>query len=71
MGQPNRLYEMQIQPYLVAKPFNIWALEFVGPINLPLKKKVYISVCIDYITKCVEATTLVRDIDQVVVDFLF
>ena len=62
---------MSHQPQLVAEPFDIWSLYFVGPINSPSKKKVYILVCTEYMTKWVEATSLVRDTGQVVVDFLF
>ena len=71
MSQPNRFDEMSLQSQLVDEPFDIWALDFVGPINPPSKQKVYIQVCTDYMNKWVEATTLVRDTDQVVVDFLF
>ena len=62
---------MLFKPQLVAKHFDIWALEFVGPINPPSKQKVYILVCTDYMTKWVEATTLVKATDQAVVYFLF
>ena len=51
MGQPNRLDEIPLQPYLVVERFDRWALDFVGPINPPSKKKVYMLVCNDYMTK--------------------
>ena len=35
MVQPNRLDEMPLQPKPVVEPFEIWALDFVGPINPP------------------------------------
>ena len=44
---------------------------FCRPIDPPSKQKVYTLVCIDYMTKWVEATALVRAIDQVVMDFMF
>ena len=70
MGQHNRLDEMPLQPQLVAEPFDIWSLDYVGLIN-PSSKKKKILVCTDYMTKLVEATSLVRAIDQAVVDFMF
>ena len=51
MEQPNKLDNMPLQPQLVVEPFDRWALYFVGPINPPLKKKFYMLVCIDYMTK--------------------
>ena len=47
------------------------ALDFIGPINPPSKGKQYILVCIDYVTKWVEAKALVRATEQSVVNFLF
>jgi len=49
----------------------MWALDFVGPINPMSKYKKYILVCIDYVTKWVEARTLPREIEKIVIDFLF
>ena len=71
MGQPNRLDEMPLLPQLVVEPFNRWALDFVGPINLHSKQKVYIFVCIDYMTKWVEVVALVKVNDHAVIDFLY
>ena len=70
-SQPNRLNEMPLQTQLVVEPFERWALDFVGPINPPLKQKVYILVCTDYMTKWVDAVALVKVNDQVVMDFLY
>ena len=60
MGQLNRLDEMPLQPYLVVEPFHRWALDFVGPINPPPRKKVYILVRSNYMTKWVEVVALVK-----------
>ena len=71
MGQPNRLDQMPLQPQLVVEPFDRWALDFVGPINPHSRKKSYILVCTNYMTKWVEAVALVKANDQVVIDFLY
>ena len=55
----------------MVEPFNRWALDFVGPINPPSKKKVYILVCTDYMTKWVEDVVLVKANGQAVMDFLY
>jgi len=65
------LDEMPLQPQLVVEPFERWDLDFVGPFNPPLKQKLYILVCIDYMTKWVEAVALVKANDQAVMDLLY
>ena len=62
---------MPIQPQLLVGPFDIWALDFVGPINPHSRKKAYTLVCIDYMTKWVEVVALVKANDQDVIDFLY
>ena len=71
MGQPNRLDQMPLQPQLVVEPFDRWALDFVGPINPHSRKKAYILVCTNYMTKWVEVVDLVKSNDQDVIDFLY
>ena len=71
MGQPNILDQMPLQPQLVVEPFDRWALDCVGPISPHSKKKAYILVYTDYITKWVEAVALVKANDQAVIDFLY
>jgi hypothetical protein len=55
----------------VLYPFEIWAIDFIGPINPPSNQKVYILVCTDYMTKWVEAKALIRASEEVVLEFLF
>ena len=62
---------MPLQSQLVAEPFDRWALDFIGPISSPSRQKVYILVCIDYMTKWVEAVALAKANDQAVIDFLY
>jgi hypothetical protein len=62
---------MPLQAQVVIEPFKKWALDFVGPINPTYKKKKYILVCADYVTKWVEEKSLPPASEQSVVDFLF
>jgi len=51
MGKPTPRDEMPLQPQVTFEPFEKWGMEFVGPINPPSKKKSYIIVCTNYLTK--------------------
>jgi hypothetical protein len=70
MGHPVAVEEMPLQPQVLIGPFEKWALDFVGLINPLSKKKRYILVCTDYVTKWVEAKDLPKE-TKAVVDFLF
>eukprot|EP00253_Pinus_taeda_P027084 PITA_27084 len=56
MGKPTPKEEMPLQPQVTLEPFEKWGMDFVGPINPPSRKRSYIIVCIDYLTKWVEVT---------------
>jgi len=71
MGQPNHRDEMPLNPQAVLEPFERWALDFRGPINPPSNQRVYILVCTDYMTKWVEAKTLIKANEESVLTFLF
>lgn len=71
IGRPVSSNEMPLQPQIAIEPFEKWALDFVGPISSMSKKKKYILVCTDYVTKWVEAKALYAATEKVVVEFLF
>ena len=71
MGKPVQSDEITLQPQVLIEPFERWALDFVGPITPMSRKKQYILVGIDYVTKWVEAKALYQANEQSVVDFLF
>eukprot|EP00253_Pinus_taeda_P022346 PITA_22346 len=71
MGQPNHRDEMPLNHQVILKPFERWALDFIGHINPPSSQRVYILVCTDYMTKWVEAKALVRANEESVLTFLF
>ena len=53
------------------EPFEKWALDFVGPISPISRKKKYILVCPDCVTKWVEAKYLFRAAEKSVVEFIY
>eukprot|EP00253_Pinus_taeda_P006346 PITA_06346 len=71
MGQPNHRDEMPLNPQVILEPFERWALDFISPINPPSNQRVYILVCTDYMTKWVEAKTLIRANEESILTFLF
>ena len=62
---------MPLQPQVLIEPFEKWALDFIRPINPPSRQKKYILVCVDYVTKRVEAKALFSDTENSVVSFLY
>ena len=60
-----------MNPQLVIEPFVRWVLNFVGPINPPSNQKTYILVATEYVTKWVEAETLLRATEDSLIQFFF
>lgn len=71
MGKSVQIDEMPLKPQVLIEPFERWGLDFLGPITPMSRKKKYILVCTDYVTKWVEAKALYQANEQSVVDFLF
>jgi hypothetical protein len=67
IGKPGQVDEMPLKAQVVAKPFERWALEFIGPFNPKLNQKAYILVAMDYMTKWVEAEALPNATEEVVI----
>jgi hypothetical protein len=51
MGKHTAVDEMPLKDQVVIEPFEKWALDFVGTINPMFRRKKYILVCTDYVTK--------------------
>ena len=71
MGKLVQRDEIPLQPEVLIKPFERWALDFVGPITLASKGKNYILICMDYVSKWIEAKALPRATKQAVANFLY
>eukprot|EP00253_Pinus_taeda_P026620 PITA_26620 len=69
-GRPSHSDEIPLKPQLFIKPFERWALDFVGPINPPSNQKTYVLVATEYVTKWVEEEALPRAIEESVIQFL-
>jgi hypothetical protein len=71
IGRPTSADKMPLRAQVMIEPFNKWALDFVGPISPMSRKKNYILVCTDYVTKWVEEKSLFRATKKSVVEFIY
>ena len=69
MGKPTPRDEMPLQPQVTLEPFEKWGMDFVGPINPPSRKRSYIIVCTDYLTKWVETKAIKAATEEKVAEF--
>ena len=63
--------QIPLQPQVMIEPFEKMALDFVGPISPMSRKKKYILVCMDYVTKWVEDKYLFRAKEKSMVKFIY
>ena len=72
MGRPTSSDQMPLQPQVMIEPFEKWDLDFIRPISPMSRKKKYILVCMDYVTKWVEAKALFSlATEKLVVEFIY
>ena len=71
MGRPTSSDQIPLQPKVMLETFEKWDLDFVGPIYPMSHKKKYILVCMNYVTKWVEAKALFKSIEKSVVEFIY
>ena len=71
MGRPTVADEIPLRPQVVIEPFDKWALDFAGPIAPMSRKKKCILVCIDFVTKWVEAKALYQATKKSVIEFMY
>jgi len=71
MGRPTAADQIPLQAQVQIEPFEKWGLDFVGPISPMSRKKRYILVCTDYVTKWVEAKALLRATEKSVIEFIY
>ena len=71
MGRPTSSNQIPLQPQVMIEPFEKWALDFVGPISPMSHKNKDILVCMDFVTKWVEAKYLFIATHKLVVEFIY
>jgi len=60
---------MPLNPIIVVDIFDVWGIDFMGPFS-NLFGHEYILLCVDYVSKCVEAIPARINESRVVVKFL-
>lgn len=55
-GKPSRRDELPLHPVVALQPFEKWAVDFIGPINLPARHSSdrYLITATDYLTQWAE-----------------
>ncbi|MCH80702.1 hypothetical protein A2U01_0001475 [Trifolium medium] len=69
VGNISKRDEMPQQGIMEIEPFDCWGIDFMGPFPIS-DNKTYILVCVDYVTKWVEAQACVANDAQMVISFL-
>ena len=69
MGKIGRKYMMPLRPIIVVDIFDAWDIDFMGPFSNSFGNK-YILVCVDYVSKWVEAIPTRTNKSKVMVRFL-
>ncbi|MCI36722.1 protein NYNRIN-like, partial [Trifolium medium] len=60
---------MPLQGMIAVEPFDCWGIDFMGPFP-PSHSNLHILVCMDYVTKWVEATACKVNDAPTIVKFL-
>ncbi|KAL3690616.1 hypothetical protein R1sor_016925 [Riccia sorocarpa] len=76
-GKPGQSHRMTLTPIITVRPFQKWAIDYMGPFNPPfaITRHEYIIVAVDYVTKWAEvqsvrhadARTTVRFIEDFII----
>ena len=69
MGNISKRHEMPLQGILVVQLFDVWGIDFMRPFPASFEN-IYILLAVDYVSKCVEATTCPKNDANTVMGFL-
>jgi len=69
MGKIGRKDMMPLTSIIVVDIFDVWGLDFIGPFLNSFRNE-YILLCVDYVSKWVNAVPTRTDDSKVVVRFL-